>query len=334
MFLHIWRPIGGQTTPSGLFPVKPTASFPDMSAHDTVTFYLHPTMRKQAERGNHNFVGKVGEVLTAAGFSVAFDNDDDIARLRAAARPGRSMFLMDPPVNDRGLTFRKTYIFPFWRIEKQAERWEWPVAHEEFYANAKDPRKAANFYRFWRERLFDNAPRDARRDGFVLVPLQGRLLQHRSFQTCSPIDMVRTVIAQESKLQIVVTLHPTETYATDELQALENLVAAHDRVFMRTGDMAQYLQNCDYIVTQNSSVGFMGYFFGKPLILFGKADFHHIALSIDQMGVAAAFEAASYHQPDYAAYLHWFLQQRSINAGRPEAKNKIRSVLRGHGWPV
>jgi len=25
---------------------------------------------------------------------------------------------------------------------------------------------------------------------------------------------------------------------------------------------------------------------------------------------------------------------QAINAGRPEAKNKIRNVLRAHGWPV
>lgn len=305
-----------------------------MSARQTVTFYLHPKMRRQAQHGNHNFVAKVSEVLTTAGLTVAFDNDDHLARLRARARSGYSMFLMDPPVNDRGLTFRKTYIFPFWHIEKQAERWDWPVAHEAFHPNAKDPRKSANFYRFWRERLFDNSPRDARRDGFVLIPLQGQLLRKRSFQTCSPIEMIETVLSKEGKRQIVLTLHPNEDYTPDEMQALDNLVAVNDRLFMRTGEMERYLQNCDYIVTQNSSVGFMGYFFGKPLILFAKTDFHHIALNISESGADHAFKAVGYHQPDYAAYVHWFLQQQAINAGRPEAKNKIRNVLRGHGWPV
>ncbi len=38
-----------------------------MSARDTVTFYLPPQLRKQAERGNHNFIKKVGEVLTGCG---------------------------------------------------------------------------------------------------------------------------------------------------------------------------------------------------------------------------------------------------------------------------
>ncbi|MDP5086697.1 MAG: hypothetical protein NWQ23_14865 [Yoonia sp.] len=305
-----------------------------MSARDTVTFYLHPKLRKQAEQGNHNFIKKVSDVLTDAGLQIAFDNDDDLARLRALARPGRSLFLMDEPVNTRGLTFRKTYIYPFWHIEKQGRRWTWPVAEESFDPALVDPKKAANFYRFWRLRLFDEAPQHARADGFVYVPLQGQLLRKRSFQLCSPIDMVKTVLECDAGRQVVATLHPSETYSPDEQRALEDLQAENERLFVRAGGTEQLLQTCDYIVTQNSSVGFMGYFFGKPLILFAKTDFHHIALKVAELGVAAAFDQVSQHRPDYAAYLQWFLQQRAINAGRPEANKKICTVLRGHGWPV
>ena len=332
--MHIWRDRCGQTTPDGLSRGLSAASVPDMSARETVTFYLHPQLRKQAERGNHNFINKVAEVLTEAGLEFAFDGDDDLARLRARTRPGYSMFLMDEPVNARGLTFRKTYVFPFWHIEKQAVRWEWPVAQEAFDPWAQDAQKSANFYRFWRQRLYAEGPKYARKDGFIYVPLQGKLLQKRSFQFCSPMDMIKTVLEQNPNRQVVVTLHPSETYTAAEQRALEELLVAHDQLFVRIGHMERHLQNCDYIVTQNSSVGFKGYFFGKPLILFGKADFHHIALNVQQIGVEAAFEQVDGHEPHYAAYLHWFLQRRAINAGRPESKTRIRNVLRNHGWPV
>ena len=310
------------------------ASVRHMSARETVTFYLPPQLRKQAERGKHNFIGKVGEVLISAGLKVAFDGDDDLARIRAMARPGRGLYLMDPPANARGLTFRKTYIYPFWHIEKEAERWAWPVAKDGFDPKTVDARKAANFYRFWRQRLFDDAPNHARKDGFVYVPLQGQLLRKRSFQSCSPIDMVKTVLDRDASRQVVVTLHPSETYSVEEQYALEDLLSADDRLMVREVSAPSYLQNCDYIVTQNSGVGLQGYFFGKPLILFGKSDFHHIALNVDDIGAVHAFEAAQSHAPDYAAYLFWFLQVRAINAGRPEAKKRIRDVLRNHGWPV
>ena len=305
-----------------------------MNARDTVTFHLHPKLRRQAENANHNFIATVSEVLEAAGLVVAFDSDDQAARLRAMARPGRSMWLMQRPVNARALVFRKTYLYPFWHIEKVAERWEWPVAKAQFDPGSVDPRKAANFYRFWRNRLFDDAPRAARRDGFVFVPLQGKLLEKRSFQCASPIDMLKSVLAHDTTRQVVVTLHPNETYSTAEQAALAALADNHARLSVQDAGKVRYLQNCDYVVTQNSGAGFMGLFFGKPLVLFGKTDCHHIGLSVAELGAAGAIVAAPSHAPDYPSYLYWFLQVQAINAGRPEAKTRIRNVLRGHGWPV
>ncbi len=320
--------------PSTLSADNHGASVRQMSTANTVTFYLHPKLRKQAMRGQHNFISKVSDVLEAAGLDIDFDRDDDVARLRAMDRPGYGMFLMQEPANARCLTFRKTYIYPFWHIEKQGKRWEWPVAQDRFDAAATDPQKAANFYRFWQNRLFEGATNKTREDRFIYVPLQGRLTTHRSFQHCSPIDMIKAVLKHDTQRYVLVTLHPTEVYTKEEQQALQTLIDQHDRLYVRTSGMERYLQYCDYIVTQNSSVGFLGYFFGKPLILFGKTDFHHIALKVHDIGVETAFASVTDHAPDYAAYLHWFLQKRAINAGRPEAKSKIRTVLRGHGWPV
>jgi hypothetical protein len=305
-----------------------------MSAASTVTFYLHPKLRKQAEQRKHNFIARIGDVLTAAGLTIAFDTDDDIARLRAMARPGRGIFLMDPPVNARCLTIRKTYLYPFWHIEKQAERWDWPVAKASFDPATVDPRKAANFYRFWQNRLYDGATQDVRKDGFIYVPLQGRLTERRSFQHCSPIDMIRAVLRHDPVRPVMATLHPSETYPADDQKALELLMAENDRLYIRKDGGERYLRTCDYIVTQNSGMGFQGYFFGKPVILFGKADFHHIALNVAEVGTEAAFQTVPAHAPDYAAYLFWFLQLQAINAGRPEAQDRIATVLRGHGWPV
>jgi hypothetical protein len=305
-----------------------------MSARNITTFYLHPKLLRQAERGNHNFVNKISAVLSDAGMDVAFDGDDLAARMRAKARGGYSLFLMQDPIDGRSLTIRRTYLYPFWHIEQKAERWAWPVAKASFDVRDVDLRKAANFYRFWRERLFDELPLDARRDGFIYVPLQGQLLRKRSFQTVSPIEMVQAVLDQDEQRQVIVTLHPNETYSPQERAAIEAMANANARLFIQTGPMERYLQTCDYIVTQNSSAGFMGYFFGKPLILYAKSDFHHIALNVADIGADAAFDRVLGHQPNYAAYLQWFLQDQSINAGRPEAQAKIKDVLSSHGWPV
>ena len=80
------------------------------------------------------------------------------------------------------------------------------------------------------------------------------------------------------------------------------------------------------MVTQNSSAAFNGYFYGKPAVLFGKVDFHHIALGPDTMD---RFED---HAPDYARYVWWFWQNQSINAGHPSAEQKIEDRFRTFGW--
>lgn len=305
-----------------------------MSITSKVTFYLHPKLRKQATEGNHNFIALIGKVLTDAGLTVAFDSDDTLARLRALARPGRGIFLMDPPANDRSLTLRQTYITPFWHIEKQAERWDWPVAQTPFDPAVVDPQKAANFQRFWQNRLFGDTIHVPRKDGFVFVPLQGRLMEQRSFQYCSPIDMIHAVLRHDPVRPVIATLHPSETYQPDEERALEQLLAENDRLYIRKGDPDRYLRTYDYIVSQNSGVALQGFFFNKPAILFGRSDFHHIALNVADIGAEAAFGMVARHAPDFAAYLYWFLQMQAINAGRPEAQDRIAQALRGHGWPV
>lgn len=324
----------GKQPLDGLLVFRLGDSFRQMTDDLTATFYLHPKLRKQAEAGKHNFIKRVSDVLTASGMRVALDNDDPVARMRALGRPGRGLFLMDEPVDERSLTFRKTYLYPFWHIEKQAKRWDWPVAKADFDPGAVDHQKAANFQRFWRQRLLKGQSKEVRSDGFVYVPLQGRLLEQRSFQSCSPIEMIRHVLTNDRERFVVVTLHPSEVYRVEELKALEEVLDDNDRIYVRKGGTDQYLRHCDYVVTQNSGAGFMGYFFDKPLILFGKSDFHHIALNVANVGVSDAFAAVAGHAPHAAAYLYWFLQEQAINAGRPEAQQKIQAVLRNHGWPV
>jgi hypothetical protein len=302
-----------------------------MGDENTVTFYLNTKMRRQAERGNQNFIRQTSAVLTAAGFEVAYDNNDDLGRLQALSRPGRSLFLMDDPVDARGLTIRKTYVGPFWHIEKQSKRWEWPVARAAFDADAVDHVRAAAFYRRWSSKLFWGA---TKRDGFVFMPLQGRLLTRRSFQFCSPIDMIKATLQHEPMRKIIATLHPSESYGPHELDALTELTDTYDQLTVQTGETDALLRDCDYIVTQNSSLGFQGCFLKKPLILFGKADFHHIGLDVHELGVAEAFARRPDHAPDYAAYLYWFLQKQAINAGRPETQTLIREALRRHSWHV
>ena len=203
-----------------------------------------------------------------------------------------------------------------------------------FDADAGDGDNAASFYKQWQRRLFDGDTDAASDGGFIYVPLQGRLLQKRSFQQANPVDMIAATLEQDPVRDVVLTLHPNETYSPEERAALDAMIAAHPRLSLVTDDAQTLIRTCNYIVTQNSSAAIKGFFYGKNAVLFGQVDFHHIAANVATLGVSGAFEKAQNDRPDFARYLYWFLQLNAINAGRADAESRILSRMERHGWQM
>jgi hypothetical protein len=307
-----------------------TLSVAIMSSSNKVRFYLPEGLRQSAEAGEHNFLTKVADVLRAADLEVYYE----APHFADARRSGYSLFHMERPFTRNSVTVRRAYFYPFWQIEHSHERWRWDVAKARFDPDGIDVNEAVRFYRFWQKRLYEAPLKNLGHDGFVYVPLQGKLLEKRSFQHCSPVEMIGHTLAQEPNRKVIAALHPKESYSEEEFAVLERLEAEYSQLELRMGDMDDLLARCDYIVTQNSSVAFSGFFFGKPCVLFGQIDFHHIAANVALLGVAGAFDAVRSSAPDYALYVWWFLQKMSINAGRPETEDRIRARLLALGWPV
>ena len=290
-------------------------------------------MKQSAEKGAHNFIARIVNVAVASGFEVEYRPNTAGERAASANLPGYAMFHMNEPTHDRAMTMRRVYYYPFWQIERSGKRWEWRVAHAQFDAAQIDQAEAQRFFTFWRKRLFGEVG-EVGSGGLVYVPLQGRLTEHRSFQTCSPIEMIEAVLEHDPNRRVVATLHPGESYTDREIATLERLEKQHSRLQIESGQMEKWLAACDYVVTQNSSAAFAGFFFQKPCITFARIDFHHISAHVPNLGRAKAFAQVLGDAPDYAAYIWWFLQEMSINAGRPEAEAKINAALLRGGWPM
>ncbi|MGR3469187.1 MAG: hypothetical protein ACU0CI_15045 [Shimia sp.] len=282
--------------------------------------HLPKGMRQDAEAGRHNFINKIRAAAEGAGLTVDYAGDGWAERAASAAFPGYSLFHMHEPMFARTLTIRRAYMYPFWAIEKTGKRWEWDVAKEVFDPHSVNIDHAEEFVYGWRNRRFKDYA--AERKGHILVPLQGKLLEHRSFQDMAPIAMLEKVIADHPARDIIATLHPKESYGAKETDALDALAAAHDRLRVEVGQADAYLRGAAEVVTMNSSVAFEGLFFDIPYTLHAYADFHH--LSGAQPGVDAEF----------ARYLHWFLQDHMINAGREDVEEKILAAFRRGGWDV
>ena len=88
------------------------------------------------------------------------------------------------------------------------------------------------------------------------------------------------------------------------------------------------------VVTQNSGVALTGYFAGKPAVLFGKIDFHHIAGSVPREGIDRAFARVRGPAPAFDKYLYWFFALNAIPFWDTDAKDRIVARLRRFGWPI
>ncbi|QDC08015.1 hypothetical protein FHY55_01585 [Oceanicola sp. D3] len=295
----------------------------------TLHILLDAPSLKRVRNGTFNFFNRVQGIFEAEGWKVVTLVDGPEEQARAAAFGGPTLTHMEAPTHDAALTCRRAYIGAFWRIEKSYERWGWPVAKTRFEPGDVDPEEAARFFGNWRAWQFQRGV-DVADDGFVLIPLQGRLLERRSFQSMSPMEMIGEVLARTS-CPVVATLHPREAYTTAEREALEALERAHGRFEVTEGATDMLLRRCSYIAAQNSSVAFQGYFLEKPAILFGEIDFHHIAGSVPRDGLQAAFDKLR-EAPDFAAYVTWFLTRDTLNAGNDTFDRDLPKKLRAHGW--
>lgn len=306
-----------------------------MNRSGDVTFYLDSGLLDSAREGRHNFIALVAKTVRDAGLRVFYTENTDAARRASTDRPGFALYHMDAPNHPRALTMRRSYFYPFWQIEASARRWEWDVALAPFHPDTVDRDAARHFVASWRKRLFPQARQEAVANGPIYIPLQGLIRNHRSFQSCSPVEMISRTATLFPHNDVIATLHPKERYDDRDRAALAEIETRHGNVSIGTQDMVTCLNACQLVVTQNSSVALAGYFFRKPTVLFAQIDFHHIAGNVPRDGVEAAF--ANWRETsEFETYLWWFLQRMSINAGRPaeEVTTGISHTLRRHGWPI
>lgn len=304
-----------------------------MAISRKLTIYLQDGLRQDAEAGNHNFFGILDKAFKDKGFEVAYLPDTPDELLHSEQRDGYSLFHLQTPFHDRALDVRLAYMYPFWRIEKAQWREDYQVAKARFDPSKVDEAEAKKFFRFWRHRLGIGELHRFVGVGSVLIALQGRLLDRRHGQSMTPVEMIRETIAQDRIREIVIKLHPKETYSDAELAALQEF-ENNPRVSFRNDDIGLLLNDCDYVVTQNSSVAFKGMLHTRPAILFGASDFHHLFQNVNQIGVARAFRNVTAARMAYAKYVYWFLQGNSINAGREGAAERILAYCRRFGWEI
>lgn len=293
-------------------------------------FYLGPRQRAQVVAREPKILTRVVEVVEASGWRVVLLPEE--ARHAGPSMDGYHLVLNQEVPGPFCLSLRKCYMDPFWRIETVNDRWNWEVGHLTFDPELGRVPHLGWFCNHWQKKLFDTAA--IARDGFIFVPLQGKLTRHRSFQTMSPVEMIKATLSADPVRPVRATLHPGEVYTPDEIAELHAIAGSNPRFTLTDQPSIKLLARCDLVVTQNSSMALKGYFAEKPAILFAKADFHHIAGSVPRQGKTAAFMTAHSRPPPFAEYLFWFFKRNAITAWADDVHHQIRDRLIHHDWPL
>lgn len=300
-----------------------------MNESTTLRVYLDPAMLATAVAGQFNFMNVLKETVEGAGWTLEWHQTGPKAREAAPDLPGHALFHAEAPTHDRALSFRRAYHYPFWQIEPAQQRWRFHVARSTYDPSGVDATQAAKFVARLVERVLPG-PEPGRGD-YILVPLQGRIRRCRSFQTMSPVDMLTRVA--DTRRPTIATLHPGETYDAADHAALEALTRRFRNLTIGA-KTAPLLRDCDFVATMNSAVAFDGLLLGKPAVLFGQSDFHHIALNAADLGAEEALDRARSHHRNFGSYIFWFLREMAINATAPDAQGQIIRAMQRGGWPI
>lgn len=278
-----------------------------------------PDWRRDEVAQPTSVFGKIAAAVLDADWRIVIKDED--APVEGA---GFHLVYNRPVTHPLALTLRRCYFDPFYRIEATNDRWDWQVARQSY----TEVQGNDWFRKYWAGQMFKDHP--IRKEGFVFMPLQGRLREHRHFQSMSPIAMIKAALAADPKRPILATLHPRETYSPDDLAAVAAIKG--NFALVDTPSM-KLLADCDYVVTQNSSMAVIGMFAQKTPILFADIDFHHIAPSVPKQGVDAAYRDLPKPR-HWGNYLHWFFREQAITMRADDLTARLQARFRAHGWPI
>ncbi|SMX37543.1 hypothetical protein [Octadecabacter ascidiaceicola] len=308
----------------------PTLYETSKNSTPAITFYLTSRSLAKAQAGTHEMFNAVRTLGEHRNFEVKAARISSQARDRVTPA-ARTLTHMANPVGHNGLVFRRLYAGRFWQFDYMSARWNWAIARAKFDPNIIDKTKSLEFFDQWRDHLYPNAVQNTADVGFIYMPLQGRLLLHRSFQVMSPIMMIQHTLQNTTK-PIVATLHPNETYSDAEMAALHTLQDQHARFAIEQLPMEQALATCSYVVTQNSSAAFHAMFWGKLSVLFAGIDFHHICINVASLGAQRAFELVQTARPQFAAFLYWYWKLNAVDLDDQHLTSVLAQKLTSLGW--
>ena len=233
------------------------------------------------------------------------------------------------------------YVYPYWNLDPHGIRALSSIGEMAFDPQAVDGPAASAFATRLRRRLV--GPRQSRYDqpaetvaipdGAVAIFLQSEA--HRDLaETCflSMRAMVEAVCARDDPRPIVIKPHPRDLNP-DTREFLHRLAQKDGRVQVVDANIHDILAAASVVVTINSAVGIEAMLHRRPVVLCGRADFHHNAMSCrapGQMGQALATAQRRFWPHD--RYLYWYFGLNCLSAASETLVEDVLERVRATGF--
>jgi hypothetical protein len=285
------------------------------------------------DRNPNHFYAHVQRAFQGIGFDVQCVEATE-ASMKASFDPDvYCLFHRNTPCHPHAIEVRPAPMGPFWMLDKTAD----PTQKRVFNAKFQPAKTNVVLARDFTARLIvkhgqieSGMPRQ---DGFILAAMQGGLERQRFWQSMSPLEMLKQTIESAPEHQILIKLHPGQTYSDQEMDAVNAFVDG-ERVQVVGGDLNGLLDQCAFTVSMNSTVTVKGLLFGKGGVLFGDADFHHPFQSVREHGVRGCFDRVEQKDVEADKYLLWYLRRQHIANYKASVEQDILQRCAILGWAL
>jgi hypothetical protein len=307
-----------------------------------VTFHLPGAVLRDPGTLMKPFYAKLIAGLPARGIAVQTVARDWLTLATTVdATPGFHIVDHGDMRHSRVLNTGIAYIYPFWHCDPHGIRALSSLGELVFDAGGNA--EATAFMAGLRRRLIDRRiSRGAQPQGFTDIPTGcvAVFLQsdaHRGLaETChlTTRQMIAAIVARDDPRPIVIKPHPAEV-DTRLLRHLARLQARDARVQIVQANIHDILSRAAVTVTINSATGIEAMLHACPVVLCGRADFHHCAVTVTRVGQMDAAIAQSMTQVwPFAPYLHWYFTRHCLNAGRDMLVDDFMARIRATGFAL
>lgn len=268
------------------------------------------------------FYARLTEGLRALGHPVAHIlHDRSTAAATVEATEGFHILDHGRTIHPRARNAGVAYVYPFWHLDPQGIRAFSSIAARPFDPATVDPAEATAFADRLRARLVGRRasryeqPRAVATlpQGCIAIFLQSE--EHRDVaETChlTARQIIRAVLDRDDPTPVVIKPHPRD-FSEDTHRFLRRLARQDARVTVSTANIHDILSAACAVVTINSATGLEAMLHRRPVILCGKADFHHIATTVTRpRDMAAALDGPE--RWPFDAYLYWYFRENCLDA--------------------